>query len=274
MEFKDYWNKEHHKWINNPIKMDDWLDKHQELIKNTNSKILDLGCGLGNDSLYLAKLNKEVIAIDYSKEALDFVSKNIKGIETLELDISKKLPFKDNEFELIIADLSLHYFDNKTTFEIMYEIKRILKDNGVLLARVNSINDFNYGINDGKAIEWHYYFVNGYNKRFFSKEDIGKYFMVIGDIYYKEYIMNRYSKPKNVFEVKVIKKSFNPKFKEFIKVKTLVDKGNIKKGTIGIIIDIYDYPCEGYEVEFGEKIDCSDIDFQSYSKDELEEIKE
>ncbi len=209
MNFKDYWNNEHKKWINSEIKMDDWLDQYQDIIINTNTKIVDLGCGLGNNSLYLKRLNKEVIGVDFSKEALEFIKNNIKDVETLEVDISNPLPFNDNQFDLVIADLSLHYFDNKTTIKIMKEIKRILKDNGVLLARVNSINDFNYGSNKGIKLENNYYFVNGYNKRFFDLNDVFYYFGIIGKVESKEKTMNRYSKIKKVYEIKVIKDTFN-----------------------------------------------------------------
>ncbi len=39
----------------------------------------------------------------------------------------KKFPIDDKKYSLIIADLSLHYFNNETTIHIMKEIKRILK---------------------------------------------------------------------------------------------------------------------------------------------------
>lgn len=272
MDFKDYWNNEHKKWIDNEIKMDDWLDKYQDIIKNTHTKILDLGCGLGNNSLYLKRLNKEVVAVDYSKVALDFVSKNTSGIETLELDISKKLPFNDNEFELIIADLSLHYFDSDTTIEIMKEIKRILKYDGILLARVNSTKDINFGSNKGVKLEENFYFVNGYNKRFFDFCDIFYYFEIVGKLNYKETEMNRYSKIKKVYELKVIKNSLNFKFRTFTTVRTLIEKNNIEKGEIGIIIDVLDSPCEGYIVDFNETEKHS-YDYEIYDPSELEEVK-
>ena len=274
MDFKNYWNEEHKKWIDNEIKMDDWLDKYQDIIKNTNTKILDLGCGLGNNSLYLRRLNKDVIAVDYSKVALDFVSLYAEGTETLELDISKKLPFKDNEFELIIADLSLHYFSSDTTIKIMKEIKRILKDDGILLARVNSTKDINYGSNEGVQLEENYYFVNGYNKRFFNKEDSLNYFSIIGEVDAKETQMDRYSKIKEVFEIKVRKiENKQMKFKEFIDVKTLVKKGNVEKGEIGTIIDALSNPWEGYIVEFCNDVDYAPWGMETYYPYELEEVK-
>ncbi len=63
------------------------------------------------------------------------------------------------------------------------------------------------------------------------------------------------------------------KFKEFIEVKTLVSKGNVKKGEVGIIIDAMEEPKEGYFVEF-----CNDTDYEpwaieTYFPEELEEYK-
>ena len=84
---------------------------------------------------------------------------------------------------------------------VMEEIKRILTDNGYLIARVNSIDDINYGAMQGNKIEDNYYYVNGCNKRFFSKEDCLYYFSIIGEVKIKEASMLRYSKPKKVLEV-------------------------------------------------------------------------
>ena len=43
--------------------------------------------------------------------------------------MSKGLPFADNLTNIIISDLSLHYFTEQKTFEILEEIKRVLKPN-------------------------------------------------------------------------------------------------------------------------------------------------
>ena len=165
--------------------------------------ILDLGCGTGNNSLYLFNLKYKVIAIDYSSIALNIINKYLPNIETKLVDISSTLPFKDNSFYVVIADLSLHYFSNNDTYKILKEIKRIIKPNGYLLARVNSINDINYMSNNGIELEDNYYYIDGYNKRFFSNSDAIKYFSTIGEVKIKENTMLRYSKPKEVIEIVV-----------------------------------------------------------------------
>ena len=48
-----------------------------------------------------------------------------------------EFPFEDNSTDLVIADLSLHYFKEKDTNRIISEIKRILKLNGYLFFIAN-----------------------------------------------------------------------------------------------------------------------------------------
>ena len=63
------------------------------------------------------------------------------------------------------------------------------------------------------------------------------------------------------------------KFKIYTDVKTLVKKGNVEIGEIGYIIDILDYPCEGYVVEFSKKGEYKPWALEIYDPSELEEIK-
>ena len=203
MQFKDYWDKTHKTYSVGKITHDNWLDDYKHVLDNCKTEVLDLGCGVGNDTLYLTERGFKVIACDYSDVALKHLKEQLKSVETKWIDISNPLPFKDTTFDLVIADLSLHYFDEKTTIEIMKEIKRILKPNGHLLARVNSIADKNFGAGNGQKIEDNYYFVEGYNKRFFSIEDAKKFFSYIGKTKIKEADMLRYREPKKVIEVDV-----------------------------------------------------------------------
>ncbi|MCI6509152.1 MAG: class I SAM-dependent methyltransferase [Bacilli bacterium] len=205
MSFEEYWNKVHNQYSLGMPVYDNWLDKYSDIIRTTKTKILDLGSGTGNDTLYLINKGYDVIACDYSIVALDNIKKYIPKAEILLTDISKPLPFNDNTFDLIIADLSLHYFTEKDTIKILKEIKRVLTCHGTLITRLNSIYDVNYGAGLGKKIEENYYFVDGYNKRFFSIEDAKKYFSVIGEPKIIETEMNRYTKPKKVIEVFVTK---------------------------------------------------------------------
>lgn len=187
-----------------------WLDDYKDILEhNKYNEILDLGCGIVADTLYLIERGYNVLSCDFSTEALKSIQDNIPNSKTLYLDMMKKFPIEDNTYSLIIADLSLHYFDNETTIHIMREIKRILKSNGILLSRVASVNDFNFGAGLGEELEKNYYFEGDYTKRFFDYEDVNKYFGIIGSVETKETQMIRneeeYSNPKILYKVKVQK---------------------------------------------------------------------
>ena len=187
-----------------------WLDDYKSILENNkNNEILDLGCGIGADTLYLIERGYKVLSCDFSNEALESIKENIPNNRTLYLDMRNTFPFNDNTYSLIIADLSLHYFDNETTIHIMKEIKRVLTNDGILLARVASVNDFNFGAGVGQELEKNYYFEGSYTKRFFDLKDVNKYFGIIGDVEAKETEMIRneeeYSKPKKLYVIKVNK---------------------------------------------------------------------
>ncbi len=205
MKFKDFWDKAQATYSTNGEEYSSWLDKYTEKFLKCTTKVLDLGCGIGYDSDYLTKKGLEVIACDFSDVALRRLRERVPNVKTMQLDISEPLPFNNNSFDLIVADLSLHYFDENTTEKIMKEIKRVLTPSGCLLARVNSIYDVNHGAGDGEKIEDNYYFVGGYNKRFFTVEDAQRFFSIIGNVKAHEENMSKYNKPKMVIEIEVEK---------------------------------------------------------------------
>ena len=97
-----------------------WLDEYKDILEqNKDKEILDLGCGIGADTLYLLERGYNVLSCDFSNEALKSIQDNIPNSKTLYLDMMKDFPIEDNTYSLIIADLSLHYFDNETTIHIM-----------------------------------------------------------------------------------------------------------------------------------------------------------
>lgn len=204
-EFKLYWNDVFTSKMPDKIVCDSWLDKYQNLLTPQGGTVLDIGCGAGNDTLYLFEKGFDVISCDYSEKALEILTRHIPTATALRLDITQPLPFANEAFDFIIADLSLHYFDSATTRAIMAEIRRVLKQDCPLIARVNSINDNNYGACQGQELDYHFYYYDGYNKRFFDLQDVQKYFSVIGTVTAHETDMLRYPMPKKVIEVVALK---------------------------------------------------------------------
>lgn len=197
---KEMWDEIRSRGINREnIINDDWLENFMDEINNCDTPIIDLGCGEGNDTLFLINKGKEVIPCDFSQNTINNIVRNFPEINEAKcFDMVNGLPFPENFTDIIIADLSLHYFCKEDTIKIINDIRRVLRKNGVLIFRVNSINDINYGAGKGKEIERHFYELeDGTYKRFFDKEDIESFFGDYECIYLKEKVMDRYEKLKN-----------------------------------------------------------------------------
>jgi SAM-dependent methyltransferase len=136
MDNKKFWNNVYKNKIVKKPSYDLWLDRYEDILKKCkDEEIMDLGCGIGADTLYLSEKGYKVISCDYSEEALKLLKESIPEAKILQIDISKTLPFENESICLIIADLSLHYFDDETTKNIVKEIKRVIKPNGCLIGR-------------------------------------------------------------------------------------------------------------------------------------------
>lgn len=196
-----FWDKKHLRYERKDIKSDDWLEKFELVVKACTTPVLDLGCGSGNNTLYLIEKGKQVIACDQSKNAIYNIEKNFPEIyETRCFNMLDGFDFENGTFDLIIADLCLHYFKEKDTKKILTEIKSMLSDKGRFILRVNSMNDINYGAGEGLEVEHHLYRTeDGMLKRFFDIEDIQHFFEDFEIEYCKEEKMNRYEKEKVVF---------------------------------------------------------------------------
>ncbi len=198
----EYWNGVHKEIDRDAIPTDDWLDLFEDIILKTGKPILDLGCGTGNDTLYLVTRGKQVISCDQSENAIRNIEKNFPEVEARRFNMLDGLPFEDASSDVVIADLCLHYFDEADTAAIIAEIARVLTPGGHLIFRVNSVNDVNHGAGQGTELGHHFYESSSKTmKRFFDEEDIRSFFKAFEIEYLKEEIMSRYRLEKRLYRV-------------------------------------------------------------------------
>ncbi len=193
----EYW-KDH---ISKEIEEDIWTREYKEYF-NRKGKCLDLGCGIGQYSKELMSYGYEVTSSDISDIALEKVKEFNSNV--IKLDMKEKLPFSDNEFDLVFANLSIHYFSDKDTKKLMLEIKRILKKDGLFIGSVNGLEGYEKIKETAIEIEKHYWFNKNKYIRLFDKEDLKKYLSIFNIINIEERETIRFEHKKNslIFFVK------------------------------------------------------------------------
>jgi len=105
---------------------------------DSNSSILEIGSGMGENTGFLLATGAKVCATDISKDSLNVMKNrfNTDRLITKVADI-EKLPFEDASFDIIANAGSLSYGDSNT---VLNEIYRVLKPGGVFIA-VDSLNN-------------------------------------------------------------------------------------------------------------------------------------
>lgn len=197
-----YWKKhlEERKGEKLDFLSDLWLDKYQMIVdKIPNGNCLDLGCGLGQYTKYFMDRGFQVTSCDISPEVLKRLKENIVNAKVLELDMTKDLPFPDNSFDLVIANLSIHYFDTKTTTSLLKEIKRILKDDGYFIGSVNSDKTFKF-LKEPVRIEDNYYQEGERFVRLWNKEQFNYFFRDFKQEVLEEVTTTRWNRVKIMWE--------------------------------------------------------------------------
>ena len=189
--FKDdeYW-KEH---INKALEEDLWINDYKDYLNG--GTCLDLGCGIGQFSKWFMENGYEVISSDISKIALEKVKEFNSNV--VNVDMREKLPFEDNKFDVAFANLSIHYFSDSDTKNLMNEIKRILKKDGLFIGSVNGIQGLEKIKETAKELDYHYYYNKDKYIRLFDVEDVKKYLNIFDIIKIDERETVRFDHKKN-----------------------------------------------------------------------------
>ena len=140
------------------------------------STIIELGAGLGRDSIFFSLNNLSVTSLDYSKSGINIINKKIndnklKNINTKLFDIRQKLPFESDSIDGCFSHmLYCMALSNQDLFNLNREICRILKPGGlnIYTVRNNYDGDYKSGIHRGEDM----YENDGFIVHFFNKKKI------------------------------------------------------------------------------------------------------
>ena len=99
-----------------------WTERMMKLTK-PEERVLEIGCGSGQTSLYLAKHGRCVTALDYAKESIDRIRliAKIANIEltTVQADALHALPFMPDAFDVIFQAGLLEHFSQEERISML-----------------------------------------------------------------------------------------------------------------------------------------------------------
>jgi SAM-dependent methyltransferase len=120
--------------------------------------VLDIGCGRGRHTLFLAGLGFDVTATDISPEGIEQLNEKARErkleskIKTLVCDMLE-LPFRDKSFDGVLGFHSVYHTDYVGLKTLIAKITDFLKENGQLYITFNSKCNPSFRASDNEVID-------------------------------------------------------------------------------------------------------------------------
>jgi len=188
----------------NRLKYERWLDRWVDLLRVRKGRALDLGCGPGFDSSFLLGLGFDVTALDHSKTAIAISEQKNPQATHLVADIRQLSEVVSGEFAVIVANLSLHYFNRSETDSAFATINQLLPAGGFFAFRVNAYDEHGAPA-DRKS--WNLVTVDGVPKQFFDERKITDLLEKTSEIVsIEKRTTDRFGRRKSLFEVVALKR--------------------------------------------------------------------
>ena len=155
------------------------LEKYLKKKKLKKLQILDIGCGNGRNSVYLAKQGHIVNGIDVSPSAIKLANQNAKRNK---LKINNKvgsvfnLPYKINSFDLLLDSGCLHHLRKSEWGNYLKNILRVLKPGGYLLLYCFGDKYVNVHGFRNRPAKRNWLTIKGHHYHFFTDKEIKEFF--------------------------------------------------------------------------------------------------
>jgi len=191
---------------------DPWLNRWLPLLRERagTDVVLEIGCGHGDDTAILANAGLNVFAFDLSHTAVSVTSVRVPSATVQCRDLREPFPEQVRDMGAIVASLSLHYFAWDETQALVQRIHSTLRPGGILLCRLNSTQDHNFGASGHAELEPNLFLVEGNPKRFFDKASVELLFdKGWNKLSMEHHVTSKYVKPKALWEI-VLERSAAP----------------------------------------------------------------
>lgn len=119
-----------------------WAQELCNIIQKGES-CLEIGCGTGISSLWLAKNGRNVTALDYTESSIALVNAVKKELDInlnlIQADATKPLPFEQNEFDVIFQSGLLEHFSTEEQINLLKSWKKHCKTMVSMIPNASSL---------------------------------------------------------------------------------------------------------------------------------------
>jgi ubiquinone/menaquinone biosynthesis C-methylase UbiE len=119
------------------------------------STVLDLGCGTGKHSLFLASEGFQVHATDLAETGIKIAREKAKSLGISNIHFKqhdmREIPFADRFFDAVLCIWTIYHGTRDDIRKTVQEIYRVLKPDSTFLTDFLSVTDSTYGL--GREIE-------------------------------------------------------------------------------------------------------------------------
>lgn len=143
--------------------------------------LLDLGCGNGRDSVFFAKNNIHVVGIDASDVAIGMLEQahgDDKYMEFICDDFVTANVLFQREYDYCYSRFTLHAINEQQEEQLLANVYRALKKNGLFMIEARTIHDQIYGL--GEPVERNAFIYNEHYRRFIDPQEIMEKIITMG----------------------------------------------------------------------------------------------
>jgi 2-polyprenyl-3-methyl-5-hydroxy-6-metoxy-1,4-benzoquinol methylase len=150
-------------------------------------KVLDFGCGCGRTIMWFAGKKVEFYGTDIDSEAIQWCRDNLKFAKFTVNDTMPPLAYEESMFDLIYAMSVFTHLDEYRQFQWLLELKRVLKEDGILIITVydekqqlEEVDELKYRIKNDKIGKVPSWYLTASRSRKYVLENYCKYFKIVG----------------------------------------------------------------------------------------------
>lgn len=144
-----------------------------EMIKDNNKNIIELGCGNGRDSIFFANNNHDVLAIDQCKSEILFLQNQYRQIENLVFRCDDFTSLNlDGRYDIVYSRFTLHSITKDEERRVLKWAYDSLNSNGLFCIEVRGHKNEIFRLGEAVDNEEDAYIYDNHYRRFLNFDNL------------------------------------------------------------------------------------------------------